>query len=123
MNARILHLLPSFLVPTLKNVTKIAFITVRHHLTKFLPIIRQSWGADLIDDSHSSLKSSHSCKLNTVASVAELTYLHVVFKCESLLGDLDKAPCTVTMSTRIRLIHDYETLEVAKEMFITLNLT
>ena len=52
------------------------------HLTKFF--IRQSGCANLTD-SHACLQSSHGCKLNTVAWVVELTYLHVVVKCESLL--------------------------------------
>ena len=53
-----------------------------------------------------SLQSSHSCKLNTVAWVVELTYLHIVVKCESLLGGHGKACCTVdiikvsTLSTK-----------------------
>ena len=42
-----------------------------------------------------NLQSSHSCKLNTIAWVVELTYLHVVVKCESLLGGHSKARCTV----------------------------
>ena len=35
------------------------------------------------------------CKLNTVAWVVELTYLHVIVKCEGLLGGHGKARCTV----------------------------
>ena len=68
----------------------------RAHLTKFffLQIVRQLGCVNLID-SHASLQSSHSCKLNTVAWVVELTNLHVVVKCESLLGGHDKARCTV----------------------------
>ena len=48
-------------------------------------------------DSHSSLQSLHSCKLNTVAWVGELTHLHVhvIVKCESLLGGHGKACYTV----------------------------
>ena len=46
-------------------------------------------------DSHASLQSSHSCKLNTVARVVELTYLHGIVKCESLLDGQGKARCTV----------------------------
>ena len=46
-------------------------------------------------DSHPSLHSFHGCKLNTVAWVVELTYLHVVVKCESLLGGHGKARRTV----------------------------
>ena len=46
-------------------------------------------------DSHASLQSSHSCKLNTVAWVVELTYLQVVLKCESLMGGHGKERCTV----------------------------
>ena len=38
------------------------------------------------------------CKLNTVAWVVELTYLHEVVKCESLLGGHGEARCTVTLS-------------------------
>ena len=44
-------------------------------------------------DSHASLQSWHSCKLNTVAWAVELTYLHVIVKCESLLGGHGKARC------------------------------
>ena len=51
----------------------------------FLQIIRQPGCANLID-SPAFLQSSYSCKLNTVAGVIELTYLHLVVKCESLLG-------------------------------------
>ena len=46
-------------------------------------------------DSHGSLQSSHSCKLNTVAWVVELTYFLVIVKCESLLGGYGKVRCTV----------------------------
>ena len=49
-------------------------------------------------DCHASLKSSHSCKLNTVAWVVELAYLHVIVKCESLLGGHGKARCTVNVN-------------------------
>ena len=56
-------------------------------------------------DSHASLQSSHSCKLNTVACFVELTYLHVVVKCESLLGGHGKARCTVKLlSDKLNLI-------------------
>ena len=66
------------------------------HLTKFfLRIVHQSRCVNLID-SHVSLQSSHSCKLNTIARVVELTCLHVIVKCESLLGGHGKARCTVT---------------------------
>ena len=51
-------------------------------------------------DSHASLQSSHSCKLNTVAWVVVLTYLHVFVKCESLLGGHGMARCTVTRFVR-----------------------
>ena len=51
-------------------------------------------------DSHASLQSSHSCKLNTVARVVELTYLHVIVKCESLLGGHGKVRCTVNEVSR-----------------------
>ena len=54
-------------------------------LAKFLQIICQSGCANLID-SHASLQRLHGCTLNIVAWVVELTYLHVVLKCESLLG-------------------------------------
>ena len=47
-------------------------------------------------DSHASLQSSHSCNLNTFVGVVKLTYLHVVVKCESLLGGYSKARCTVS---------------------------
>ena len=60
----------------------------------FFKVIRQSGCANLID-SHPSLQSSHSCKLNTVAWVVELTYLDVVVKCESLLGGHATARRTV----------------------------
>ena len=66
----------------------------RGHLTKFFTNYLTITLANLID-SHASLQSSHSCKLNTVAWVVELTYLHVVVKCESLLGGQGKARCTV----------------------------
>ena len=61
----------------------------------FLQIIHQLGCANLID-SHACLQSSHGCKLNTVAWVVELKYLHVVVKCESLLGGHGKAHCTVS---------------------------
>ena len=61
-----------------------------------LQIVRQSGCVNLIDN-HASLQSSHSCKLNIVAWVVELTYLHVIVKCESLLGGHGKARCTVTL--------------------------
>ena len=60
----------------------------------FFQIIRHSGCANLID-SHASLQKSHGCKLNTVAWVVELTYFHVVVKCESLFGGHGKACCTV----------------------------
>ena len=41
------------------------------------------------------MQSSHGCKLNKVAWVVKLTYLHVVVKCESSLGGYSKARCTV----------------------------
>ena len=44
---------------------------------------------------HASLQSSHVGKLNTVAWVVELTYLHLVVKFESLLGGHGKARCTI----------------------------
>ena len=46
-------------------------------------------------DSHTRLQSLHGCKLNAVAWVVELTYLHIVVKCESLFGGHGKARCTV----------------------------
>ena len=52
--------------------------------------------ADLID-SHASLQRSNGCKLNNVAWDVELTYLHIVVKCESLLGGHGKEPCNVTV--------------------------
>ena len=54
------------------------------------------------------MQSSHSYKLNTVAWVVELTYLHVIVKCESLLGGHGKARCTVTSSTRLLQFLGYE---------------
>ena len=56
-------------------------------------------------DSHASLQSSHSCQLNTVAWVVELTYLRVIVKCESLLGGHGKEHCTVIV---IEIISDLE---------------
>ena len=58
-------------------------------------------------DSHASLQSSHSCKLNTVAWVVELMYLHIVVKCESLLGGHGKARCTVRL-VRPKFEDNYE---------------
>ena len=54
--------------------------------------------------SHASLQSSHNCKLNTVAWVVELTYFHVIVKCESFLGGHGKARCTGTLSLRKRFL-------------------
>ena len=51
-------------------------------------------------DSHASLQSSYSCKLNTVEWVVELTYLQVIVKCESFLGGHGKARCNVNLSER-----------------------
>ena len=48
-------------------------------------------------DSNASLQSSHGFKLNTIAWVVELTYLHVVVKRESLLSGQSKAGCSVTL--------------------------
>ena len=62
-------------------------------------LVLQSGCVNLID-SHTSLQSSHSCKLNTVAWVVELTYLDVIVKCESLLGGHGKARCTVIISEK-----------------------
>ena len=59
-----------------------------------LQIVRQSECVNFTD-SHASLQRSHSCKLHTVARVVELTYLHVIVKCKSLLGGHGKARCTV----------------------------
>ena len=70
------------------------FLTDRFKYQSFLQIVSQSGCVNLID-SHAFLQSSHSCKLNTVVGVVELTYLHVVVKCESLLGGRGKARCTV----------------------------
>ena len=76
------------LVPFLRNYSG--------HLTKFfLQITRQS-GCENFIDSHASLQSSYGCYLNTVAWVVELTYLHVVDKCESLLGGHGMARCTAS---------------------------
>ena len=52
----------------------------RGHLTSFLQTVYQSGCVNLIG-SHASLQSLHGCKLNTVAWVVELTYLHVIVKC------------------------------------------
>ena len=65
----------------------------------FLQIVRQSGFMNLID-SHTSLQSLHSCKLNTIAWVVDLTHLHVIVKCESLLGGHGKARCTVRKEAR-----------------------
>ena len=51
-----------------------------------------------------NLQSSQSCKLNTIAWVVELTYLHIIDKCESLLGGHDKARCTVIFIITARII-------------------
>ena len=78
---------------------------LRGHLTKFLQIVRQSGFVNLID-SHASLQSLYSCKLNTVARVVELTYLHVIVKCKSLLGGHGKGRCTVKyISTHFYTFH------------------
>ena len=45
--------------------------------------------------SRASRQTSYCCKSNTVAWVVELTYLHVVVTCESLLGCNGKVRCTV----------------------------
>ena len=60
----------------------------------FLQSVRQLGYVHLID-SHASLQSSHSCKLNTAAWVVDLMYLHVIVKCEILLSGRSKACCTV----------------------------
>ena len=71
----------------------------RGHLTKFfLQIIRQSECENLID-SHACSQNSHGSRLNTVAWVADLTYLHVVVNCENLLGGHGKARWTVKEHT------------------------
>ena len=46
-------------------------------------------------DSDASL---HSLNATPVAEVVELTFLHAVVKCESLLAGHGKAPCSVTQS-------------------------
>ena len=46
-------------------------------------------------DSHAPCNVRTVVSWNTVASVVELTYLHVVVKCESLLDGHGKARCTV----------------------------
>ena len=40
--------------------------------------------------------------LNTVVWVVELTYLHIVVKCESLLGGHGKVRCTVSLSSHFK---------------------
>ena len=72
----------------------------RGHLTKsfLLKIIRQPVCANLVE-SRASLQSSYGCKLNTVAWLVELTYVHVVLNRESLLGGLGKARFTVKEHT------------------------
>ena len=68
---------------------------IRANLTKFLanyPTIRVcefDWQSRL-------LAKFAQFKFNTVAWVVELTYLHVLVICESLLGGHGKARCTVT---------------------------
>ena len=54
-------------------------------------------------DSHTSLQSSNSCKLNTVAWVVELMYnLHVIVKCESVLGGHGKVCFAVNCVNLLR---------------------
>ena len=62
----------------------------------FLQVVRQSGCVNFID-SHAYLQSWHCCKLNPIAWVVELTYLHVIVKCESLLGGHGEARCTITI--------------------------
>ena len=64
----------------------------------FLQIIRRS-GCENLTDSYACLQSSHGYKLNTVAWVVELTYLRVVVKWKSLLGEHGKARCTAKEHT------------------------
>ena len=65
--------------------------------SSFLQIIRQLGCANLID-SHVSLQSLNGCNWNTVAWVVELTSLHAIVKCESLLADQGKVCFIVSQS-------------------------
>ena len=69
----------------------------------FLQIIHQSGCANLID-SHVSLQSLNGCNWNTVAWVVELTSLHAIVKCESLLAGHGKVCCTVTQSQMFLIV-------------------
>ena len=70
-------------------------------------------------DSHASLQGLHSCKLNTVAWVVELTYLHVIVERESLLGGHGKARCTVIRSVDA-LYPDETTRKTKKMIFLSM---
>ena len=69
----------------------------------FLQIIRQSGCANLID-SHVSLQSLNGCNWNTVAWVVELTFLHAIVKCESLLAGHGKVCCIVSQSEMFLIV-------------------
>ena len=55
-------------------------------------------------------------KLNTVAWVVELTYLHVVGKCGSLLGGHGKARCTVICKGYVINKHHLPIEKLMKQM-------
>ena len=73
-----------------------------HNKSCFLQIIRQPGCANLID-SHVSLQSLNGCNWNTVAWVVELTSLHAIVKCESLLASHGKV-CFIVSQSKMFLI-------------------
>ena len=75
-----------------------------YNKSSFLPIIRQSGCAHLID-SRVSLQSLNGCNWNTVAWVVELTFLHAIaiVKCESLLVGQGKV-CFIVSQSKMFLI-------------------
>ena len=88
-----------------------------------------------LTDSHTSLQSSHSCKFKTVAWVVELTYLHVIVKCESLLGGHCKTRvlflysssacfiCEAMCSLKLAVFHKMKPLQAGESfMSLVLNL-
>ena len=64
------------------------------HLTKFLTNYPPRRVCEF-DGQSRLLAKFVRLKLNTIAWVVELTYLHIVVKCESLLGGYGKVRCTV----------------------------
>lgn len=66
-------------------------------------------GCENLIDIHACSKSLHGRKLNTVACVVELTYLHIVVKCESLLcGTAKQHILNVTVSGEVILVTSIE---------------